>query len=54
MKTLKTKLHRKIRTTKHAAATTKDAAEVWAMDHDLADPDLQMLRIERSPKQENL
>jgi hypothetical protein len=57
MKTIKTKLHhhRKSKTVSHPAApSAQDAAEFWALDHDLPDPDLQLYRIERSPKQENL
>ncbi len=56
MKTVKTKLHhhRKSKTRSAGAVTIpQDAAELWEMDHP-ADPDLQLYRIERSPKQENL
>jgi len=57
MKTVKTKLHhhRKSKAKSHPGAPIpQDAAELWELDHDLPDPDLQLLRIERSPKQENL
>jgi hypothetical protein len=55
MKTVKTKLHRKSKTKAHPAMPTpQDAAEFWELDHDHPDPDLQLSRMERSPKQENL
>lgn len=57
MKTVKTKLHhhRKSKAISHPAMSgAKDASEFWNVDHDLPDPDLQLYRIERSPKQENL
>ena len=37
-----------------AAAMPFGSAEIWEVDHDHPDPDSQLYRIERSPKQENL
>jgi len=57
MKTVKTKLHhhRKSKAKSHPAMSTSlDTAEIWGLDHDHPDPDMQLYRIERSPKQENL
>ncbi len=57
MKTVKTKLThlRKAKMTSHPTVPLpQDAAEFWEMDHDLPDPDLQLYRIARSPKQEDL
>jgi hypothetical protein len=56
MKTVKAKLHhhRKSKAGTHSAPISQDGAEAWALDHDLPDPDFQLYRIERSPKQENL
>jgi hypothetical protein len=54
---MKTKLHhnRKSRTESHPAVNSRrDAAEFWELDRDHPDPDMQLYRIERSPKQENL
>jgi hypothetical protein len=52
----KTKLHhhRKPRTSRVLARLEQNSADIWDLDHDRPDPDLQLLRIERSPKQENL
>ena len=36
------------------APTPQDAAELWAMDHDMPDADQMLYRVQRSPKQENL
>jgi hypothetical protein len=56
MKSLKsTKVHHgKSRAASHPAPIPKDAAEFWELDHDRPDPDMQLYRIERTPKQENL
>jgi len=54
MKTLKAKLYRKSKLASQTGLSAREAAEIWDMDHDHADPDLQMYRIQRSPRQENL
>jgi hypothetical protein len=57
MKAMKTKLHqhRKSKSRLHPSVTLQiDSAEIWGMDHDHPDLDMQLYRISRSPKQENL
>ena len=53
MKSIKTKLHqhRKAKGGAHRAAIAHDVAEIA---HEVTDLEMQLYRIERSPKQENL
>ena len=56
MKTVKAKLHlhhRKTKTVHHPIVRTAHV-EAGYMEPDFVDPDLQIYRIERSPKQEDL
>jgi hypothetical protein len=54
MKAVKTKLHHHRKGASRPSVLRQESAGFWELDHDRPDPEMQLYRIERSPKQENL